>query len=159
MARKKRVFVDCGDMKDVGTKLLKKYQGVLFGIIDPNSIRFARITSEQAKNSSDMCSEENGKDWLEKAQHQYLVASYSEAWDTWSNARKQLEVLIALMNLPINMDEKKIKPDVVGHSFILEKVGLRWREKNNSGEDLPELLGEEFEISDVQDNEETEFPD
>lgn len=159
MARKQREFSDCDEMRAMAEEVLVKFQGLLFGLSDSDRIRFAKITSEQAKNSADMCVEEHGKDWIEGASYKYLIASYAEVWDTWSPARQQWEILTSLMALPINTEEKKTRPDVLDHKFILERLGLGWRETNDQGLDLPTLLGDDLSIASEDTSGETKFPD
>jgi hypothetical protein len=141
MARSKREFVESDDLKDIAEKLLGKYQGVFFGLLDPDNIKFALITSEKAKNSKPLCVEENAKDWiLEETRKFALVAVYEEDWVTWSQERKEWEVLEGLMNLPIGADGKKHKPDLQDYKFRIDYLGVNWREKNNKGSALPGLL-------------------
>lgn len=162
MARKKRDFADCDEMRDLAEAIIKKFQGQYFGYaVDPDVIRFARVISEQAKNSADVCVEENGKDWLEGTSCQFLVGVYAEKWDTWGDARKQWEMFSALRKLPIDMEGKKAKPDINDYSFILEYLGFNWRADNDGGKGLPLLLSEQVKACAKTEDakEETAFPD
>jgi hypothetical protein len=167
MARKKRVFVECKEMEKMACELLKKYQGTFFGLVDPDIIKFALITSEKAKNAKSIVVEENPKDWIQEATKlAALVAVYEEDWEIWSTHRKEWEIMEALQLLPIGADGEKHKPDVCEYAWRINAIGVNWREKNDKGKDLPSLINfdeKQLSIESVgtssKDEEEIEFPD
>lgn len=141
MARTKREFQDSEEMREIGEGLLNKYCGHFFGLINPDTIKFALIVSEKAKNAKTIVVERNPKDWIqEETKLIGLVAAYEEDWVTWSQARKEFEVLEALQGLPIDTEGKKQNPDVQEYKWRVDFVGADWREKNDKGRDLPSLL-------------------
>ena len=164
MARKKRVFVECTEMEKIACELLKKYQGTFFGLVDPDTIKFALIVSEKAKNAKSIVAEENPKDWTQEATRlAALVAVYEEDWETCSSSRKEWEIMEALQTLPLGPDGEKYKPDVLEYAWRIDAIGTYWREKNDKGQDLPSLIN--FDKSQIavenkgSSEEEIEFPD
>ncbi len=166
MARKKRTFVECSEMEKIACELLKKYQGTFFGLVDPDTIKFALITSEKAKNAKSIVVEENPKDWIQEATKlAALVAVYEEDWELWSKSRKEWEIMEALQLLPIGADGGKHKPDILEYAWRINAIGVNWREKNDKGKDLPSLIDFDKTQLDIENTgisekeEEIEFPD
>lgn len=171
MARKKRTFVECNEMKKIACELLKKYQGTFFGLVDPDTIKFALITSEKAKNAKSIVVEENPKDWIQEATRlTALVAVYEEDWELWSKNRKEWEIMEALQLLPIGADGNKHKPDICEYAWRVNIIGPNWREKNDKGKDLPSLINfdkKQLDIENInlskeereEEEEEMEFPE
>lgn len=140
MARTPREFTVSNELKNVAEQLLDRYRDSLnLTEVNLDDIYFAFCTSPKPGNSDahiiTSVSHPLPRRVTERA---YQIAFYKDAWDSWTEARKNAMMLWALYHVDASADEGKLrKKDVQDYYRFVSTWGPNWQQRD----DLPDVLG------------------